>query len=121
MYPKDKRGGRSILSRVISSPRVILSRREGGAREVSQAPRTRRGGSRHHGASFRLAGQARSNVNIVAIRRGRRARGLAWSCGPPHSERRFVSCTAEIITGSGARPVRRAWPVLTAGRSHPAR
>ena len=66
-------------------------------------PRTRRGGSRHQGASFRLAGQARSNVNIVAILRGRRACGLAWSCGPPHSERRFVSCTAEIMSPVGPR------------------
>jgi len=53
--------------------------------------------------SFRLAGQAWCNVNIVAIRRGRRARGLAWLPGAPHCERRFVSCTAEIITGAGAR------------------
>src|SRR5438270_12372422 len=29
--------------------------------------------------------------------------------------RTLVSCTAEIITGSGARPARRAWPALTTG------
>ena len=68
-------------------------------------------------ASFRLAGQVWCNVNIVAIRRGRRARGLAWSHGAPHCERRFVSCTAEIITGAGARLTRRARPALAAGRS----
>src|SRR5690348_16591785 len=53
MYIKDQLGGRSIVPD---------------------------GGTGQH-ASFRLAGQAWSNVNIVAIRRGRRARGLAWSCG----------------------------------------
>src|ERR1700719_4122018 len=53
MYIKDQRGGRSIVP-------------DGGTGEP---------------ASFRLAGQAWSNVNIVAIPRGRRARGLAWSCG----------------------------------------
>src|SRR5258707_12288636 len=53
MYIKDQAGGGSVLS-------------PGDGRE---------------GRPFRLAGQAWSNVNIVAIRRGRRAGGLAWSRG----------------------------------------
>ena len=50
-------------------------------------------------ASFWLAGQAWPNVNIVAIRRGRRARGLARSCRVPAAQRAEVRELHDLITG----------------------